>query len=104
MRDISGYEGKYAITSCGKVYSYKRKIFLTPGERRWGYQKVSLCKNGKVKDYYVHRLVAEAYLENPEHKTQVNHKDLNKKNNSLCNLEWATPSENIIHYKENIKI
>lgn len=84
----------YAVTSCGKVYSYKSKKFLKPRKHSGGYLQVSLCKNSKHKTYYIHRLVAEAYLPNPEELPQVNHKDENKENNALPNLEWCDMTYN----------
>lgn len=93
MREIIGYEGLYAITSCGKVWSYRRKKFLAPRVSR-GYCQVSLCKDGQVKNYYIHKLVAEAYLPNPLGMTQVNHKDEDKTHNWLNNLEWCDSQYN----------
>lgn len=94
MKDIKNYEGLYAITSCGKVWSYKRKKFLKPRNTGKGYLQVDLCKNSVIKHYKVHRLVAEAYIPNPENKPCVNHIDENKSNNALQNLEWLTHKEN----------
>lgn len=94
MRDIKGYEGLYAVTSCGKVWSYRRKIFLKPGHDGNGYQVVNLSVGGVVKSHSVHRLVAEAYLPNPEGKPQVDHLDEVKDHNNIQNLRWATPGEN----------
>lgn len=75
MRDIKGYEGLYAATSCGRIFSYRAKKFLKPRITKKGYCRVLLYKDGKGKDFYIHRLVAEAYLDNPENLPQVNHKD-----------------------------
>ena len=97
MKDIKNYEGLYAITSCGKVWSYKRKKFLKPFSNGRGYLKVFLCKDGEKKQYYLHRLVAEAYLENPNNYPQVNHKDENKSNNVSSNLEWCNHSYNALY-------
>ena len=94
MKDIKGYEGLYGITSCGKVWSYKYKKFLKPKCEKNGYLRVQLCKNGEVKTYSLHRLVAQAYLPNPENLPQVNHKDENKANNCLQNLEWCDQKYN----------
>lgn len=94
MKDIKNYEGLYAITSCGKVWSYRNEKFLKPIADRYGYLLVSLYKNGKAKNYKIHRLVADAYLPNPENLPQVNHKDENKANNCLQNLEWCDASYN----------
>ena len=95
MKDIKGYEGQYAITSCGKVWSYKSKKFIQPFDNGQGYLVVVLRANGKSKHHRVHRLVAEAYLPNPDEKPIINHKDENKHNNSVANLEWVTAKENI---------
>ena len=104
MKNIEGYEGLYAITSCGKVWSYKRKKFLTPLVNGNGYMFVNLCKNGKIKNHLIHRLVAEAYIPNPDNLPQVNHKDENKTNNCLQNLEWCDAIYNINYGTRNEKI
>ena len=90
MKDIKDYEGLYAITSCGKVWSHKNKKFLKPHKHNSGYFSVELAKNGKRKVYLIHRLVAEAYLLNPDELPHVNHKDENKYNNCLNNLEFCS--------------
>ena len=92
-RDIVGYEGEYAITRDGKVWSHKRKKFLKPGSVR-GYHRVNLGKDGKRKCYYIHRLVAEAFIPNPNNLSQVNHKDEDKSNNCVDNLEWCDATYN----------
>lgn len=94
MKDIENYEGLYAVTSCGKVYSYRSKKFLKPRNYR-GYLGVVLCKDGKRKDYLIHRLVAAAYIPNSDNLPLVNHKDENKHNNALNNLEWCTQKYNL---------
>ena len=94
MRDIVGYEGLYAVTSCGRVWSYRNERFLKPKCEKNGYLRVQLCKNGEVKTYSLHRLVAQAYLPNPDNLPQVNHKDENKANNCLQNLEWCDQKYN----------
>ena len=104
MKDVVGYEGLYAVTSCGKVYSYRNKRFLTPWVNSKGYLMVNLCKDGKVKKYLIHRLVAEAYLPNPENLPQINHKDENKTNNCLQNLEWCDAKYNTNYGTRNEKI
>ena len=95
MRDIKNYEGLYAVTPEGEVYGYKRRRFLKPQCEKNGYLRVNLYKDGKMKHYCVHRLVAEAYLPNTENLPQVNHKDENKANNCLQNLEWCDSKYNI---------
>ena len=97
MRDIKGYEGLYSITSCGKVWSYKSKKFLKPIVEKNGYSRVNLYKEGKLKKFYIHRLVAEAYIENPDNLPQVNHVDGDKSHNWLNNLEYCTGSQNTRH-------
>lgn len=105
MRDIKGFEGKYAITSCGKVWSYKRKKFLKPCPDREGYLYVWLCRYPEYKTYKgcrVHRLVAEAYLENPHNYPEVNHKNEDKAKNYVNNLEWCTSKYNANYGNRNL--
>ena len=104
MKDIKGYEGLYGITTEGDVYSYKSKRFLKPGDIGDGYLQVILYKDRERKFYLIHRLVAEAYIPNPENLPQVNHKDENKANNCLQNLEWCDASYNINYGTHNEKV
>ena len=90
MKDIKNYEGLYAVTEDGKVWSYRKNRFLKPVLYNNGYLYVSF----KRKRYAVHRLVAGAYLDNPNNYPEVNHKDENKLNNSLSNLEWCSHDYN----------
>lgn len=94
MKDIKGYEGLYAVTSCGKVWSYRSQKFLAPAKHKHGYLQVILYKNGTTKNFLVHRLVAETYLPNPTGLPQVNHKDECKEHNYLNNLEWCDAKYN----------
>lgn len=104
-KDIKEYEGLYQVSSLGRVKSLnynktKKEKILKPHESR-GYYNVTLYKNGFHKYYGIHRLVAKEFIVNPKNKTQVNHKDGNKKNNNIENLEWVTSSENMKHAFEN---
>lgn len=94
MKDVVGYEGLYAVTSCGKVWSYKNKKFLKPQVNKGGYLQVGLHRDGELKFYLIHRLVAEAYIPNTDNLPQINHKDENKTNNCLQNLEWCDAKYN----------
>lgn len=94
MKDIEGYEGLYAITSCGKVWSYKSKKFLKARYDKDGYISVALRKDGKTKYFFVHRLVAMAYIPNPNNLPEVNHKNEIKSDNNINNLEWCTRKYN----------
>ena len=94
-RDIPGYEGLYQVSSEGRIKRGDRikSLHIDHG----GYCTVCLSKHSAQKNAKVHRLVAIAFIPNPNGKKTVNHKDGNKKNNCVSNLEWATHSENIIH-------
>ena len=94
MKDIKGYEGLYAITPEGEVYSYKSKKFLVPRANSKGYLRVRLFRDGQKKWYRVHRLVAEAYLPNPDNLPQVDHINEDKTNNCVNNLQWITNRDN----------
>jgi hypothetical protein len=101
VRDIAGFEGLYAVTSCGKVWSYKSKKFLSQRLDRYGYLLVNLSKNGVQKTYLVHRLVAEAYIPNPLGLPQVNHRSENKTENHINNLEWISAKDNVNYGTRN---
>lgn len=92
MKDIKGFEGKYAVTSCGKVWSYRSKRFLKIEKTSNGYLRVYL----QDKHYYVHRLVAETYLSNPDNLPEVHHIDANKEHNYINNLQWMSKRDNLI--------
>lgn len=107
-RPINGYEGWYEVSNCGRVRSLDRTIaykdghvheykgrLLKSGTDRDGYLLVSLHKNGKVKAGKVHRLVAQAFIPNPDKLPQVNHKNENKQDNRVSNLEWCSAKYNI---------
>ena len=99
-RDIKGYEGLYQVSNLGRVKSlncrgHKGCIgILTPRLDGKGYEMVALYKEGKARNTKVHRLVAQAFIPNPNNYPQVNHKDENKTNNNVKNLEWCTNEYN----------
>jgi hypothetical protein len=95
---VCRYNDMYEITSCGKVFSYHQNKYLKPGVVS-GYERVAIRNNQTKKYYYfgVHRLVADAYLENPNNYKIVNHRDKNRRNNKVENLEWCTIKMNNQH-------
>lgn len=108
-RSIRGYEGLYQVSNLGRVKSFPRKfthkgdVIILPHRSDKGYLYVTLSKNGRTKHFQVHRLVADAFINNPKNKSQVNHLDGNPSNNNVDNLEWATAQENIRHKYDVLK-
>jgi len=101
MKEIEGHTG-YFVTKEGLVFSSKTNKFLKFSYDKQGYQRVGIYIGGyKQKTIKVHRLVAKAFIANPLNKKDVNHKDGNKSNNNVNNLEWCTRSENIKHAFDN---
>lgn len=105
---IIGYDN-YTVSEDGVVTNTKTGRVLKPIVASTGYCKVDLYCNGVGKIHSVHRLVAEAFLPNPDNKPCVNHKDSDRRKNSVENLEWATHQENIEHgwdvgFKTNIQL
>jgi len=96
-KDVKEYEGLYAVTTLGRVWSYRREIWLKPGYKGNGYLFVALCDHGNGVSKKIHRLVAETFVDNPENKPHVNHKNGIKTDCRACNLEWVTPRENLQH-------
>jgi len=112
-KDIEGYEGYYQVSNNGRVRSVERQVecngkihnrksrILKPGESKTGYYRVVLSKFGKHKNASIHRLVAKAFLTTKKNRNCVNHKDLDKKNNRVKNLEWCSFKENSEHAVKN---
>ena len=109
-KDVIGFEDVYEISDSGIVRSKDRMCVDKLGRKRFrkgkilnpdiapnGYYRVTLAKNGKKVQKYLHRMLAEQFILNPENLPQVNHKDGNKLNCSLDNLEWVSVKENVIH-------
>ncbi len=95
MKDIDGYEGLYAITYDGKVWSHRKNRYINLMLCGRGYLQAHLWKNGVRKPCLVHRLVAQAFIPNPNNLPQVNHKDEDKTNNHVNNLEWCSAKYNM---------
>ena len=93
---VKNYESLYEVSDKGRVKSigYGKERILKPLRNTCGYLQVCLCKNGEHKMYLVHRLVAQTFTPNPQNLTEVNHKDENKENNSVHNLEWCDSKYN----------
>ena len=115
-KDIEGYDGKYQVSNLGRIRSINTCIVDKFGKKRLykgririatlthnGYYKVELSKNNVTQTRYVHRLVAFAFIENsdPQIKTEVNHINFDKSDNSVTNLEWVSRQENEKHKWEN---
>lgn len=106
FKQINGYDGLYSACSNGSIISLPKKTrkgirTLKPIKVAFGYYAVDLVKDKKIKRFLVHRLIANAFLDNTENKPQVNHINGLKGDNSLENLEWATASENQKHAIKN---
>ena len=95
MKDIPGWEGLYACTTHGDIWSHRSDKFLSPSKNKRGYLHVTFTKDGKRYDYRVNRLIAITFLDNPNNLPQVNHIDGNKLNNNYDNLEWCDQVHNM---------
>lgn len=113
-KDIKGYEGRYQISSLGRVKSLPKKKgngegymtdtkIMKPSVNHYGYCIVNLCEKCTCTFKQVHRLVAEAFIPNPNNKAQVNHINGNKSDNRVENLEWCTNGENQVHRHKVLK-
>ena len=113
-KPIAGFEGQYEVSNTGLIKSLKgknprimkprrKKIIKKDGSVELGYEELVLSNKGVPHSKLVHRLVAQAFIPNPENKPEVNHLDENKGNNSVENLEWNTHEENSNHGTKNIR-
>ena len=99
-KDVLGYEGLYQVSSLGRVkrlHKNGKENILTGKKDKDGYTEIILSKSRKKKYFRLHRIVADAFIPNPANKPQINHKDRDKQNNTVANLEWVTGSENVLH-------
>lgn len=115
-KDVKGFENVYKISDSGEIWSKDRECIDSIGRKRFrkgvkinpdiapnGYYRVTLAVNGTKVQRYLHRLLAEHFIDNPKNLPQVNHKDGNKLNCSIDNLEWVSVQENVIHaYKHGL--
>jgi hypothetical protein len=111
-KDIEGYEGLYEISNMGRVKAlpkwggciFKKERLLKTHDNGKQYLYVDLYNDGKRKKDYIHRLVAKAFVDNPNNYPHINHIDENKSNNTYSNLEWCTPKYNCNYGNHNIKL
>ena len=103
FKPVVGFEKQYLVSNRGSVYSLHRNRMMTPKKGKTGYLRITLCDNGRRRSTGIHRLVAEAFIENPEKKPTVNHKNENKNDNRVENLEWATNAEQNAHGTRTIR-
>ena len=106
---IAGYDGRYEVSDLGRVKSLNynhtgTEKILKPQKNKYGYLLVGLCKDGKKKTLTVHRLVADAFVPNPNTLDTVNHKDEVKTNNVASNLEWMSIKDNINYGTRNKRV
>lgn len=100
-KDVNGYEGLYKVNQYGDVMSIARRgnrygtHIMKPQNDGHGYRQLTICKDGKQKSVKVHRLVAEAFVPNPNNYTEVNHIDENRWNCNASNLEWCSRDYNV---------
>lgn len=112
-REVNGYDGIYEISNKGRIRSNPRKVWnytkpgriLKPYRKGNGYFQITLRGGTKYEKHaYIHRLVAEAFIPNPKNLPQVNHKDFDKANNCVENLEWVSAQENILHFTQSTRM
>lgn len=96
-KEINGFEGRYSVSNLGNIRNDKSGLLLNPFIHNNGYTRVSFRTKGIINYFLVHRLVATMFIPNPHNKRTVNHKDGDKINNKLSNLEWATDKEQARH-------
>ncbi|QJD54715.1 putative winged helix-turn-helix domain-containing protein [Pseudomonas phage MR4] len=98
-KDIEGYEGRYMVSNYGRIKNCNRNKLLAVRLDKYGYLVVNLYIGTNGKTYKVHRLVATSFIPNPDKLPHVNHKDKNRANPAVDNLEWVTPQQNVEYSK-----
>ena len=101
-KDIEGFEGRYQVSDEGEIISLRKGLKMHQKDNGRGYMQVILYKDGQYYHKYTHRLVAEAFIPNPNNYPCINHKDEDRKNNKAENLEWCTYQYNI-NYGNRLK-
>ena len=106
-KDVVGYEGFYQVSNLGNVKrvgsfrgvnkAYLNDYYLKPKDNGKGYYRIKLTVNNKSKRVMLHRIIAEAFINNPKNKKVINHINCDKKDNRIENLEWCSQSENVLH-------
>lgn len=114
-KDVVGYEGLYQVSNLGNVKrisnykcvnkKYLDNYTLKPLDNGKGYYRIKLCKNNLSKRVMLHRIIAEAFIPNPNNYKTINHINGDKKDNRIENLEWCTQSQNVLHaFKNGLKV
>lgn len=103
FKNVENFESEFQISNFGRLYSKRTNKILKCRKTKSGYSEIHTYVSNKSVSFRIHRLVAVAFISNPENKREVNHIDGDKSNNRSDNLEWVTSSENVIHaFKNNL--
>lgn len=95
LTPIKGYEGIYSASRDGRIFAHRRRVWLSPRMASGGYMEVVLTLNGTPKQYRLQTIIAKTFLPNPHHLPEVDHKNRDKTDNSVDNLEWVSKAENL---------